>query len=112
MGEKTLSQRLLGHNLRVARKLRGLSQMKLAEQCNLSTNFISELEGGKAWVSPESLDTITSVLGIGPDMLFRPLIPEDTASVDAIVARCIETFQAGTDKTLEQLRQELAKLIR
>jgi transcriptional regulator with XRE-family HTH domain len=109
MEEKTTSQQLLGYNLKATRNFLGLSQMRLAEMCNLSTNFISELEGGKAWVSAESLDKIASTLGIVPHALFLPISGTSPTDIDGVITRCLQIVEDGNKRTVADLRQELLK---
>ena len=110
MNEKTTSQQLLGQNLKATRVFLGLSQMKLAEKCDLSTNFISELEGGKAWVSAETLDRIASILEVPPHTLFLPATRPDTASLEKVLSACLRIIEDNNEKTAAEIKQELLKL--
>ena len=56
--------KLLGESIRKKRKMRGLSQEKLAEKSDLSTVFISRLECGKESPSVDSLAKIAKTLGL------------------------------------------------
>jgi predicted transcriptional regulator len=47
-------QKALIANIRRIRREAGLSQMKLAELCDLSTSFIAEIETGKKFPSSAS----------------------------------------------------------
>ncbi|MDR1277490.1 MAG: helix-turn-helix transcriptional regulator [Treponema sp.] len=48
-----------------------MSQMALAEKVDISTNFLSDIERCKAWVSPLTLVKIASTLNIEPYQLFK-----------------------------------------
>jgi transcriptional regulator with XRE-family HTH domain len=66
----TTLQSLFIENLRRNRVLCGLSQAELAERCNLSTNYISELEAGRRFPSAEKLQAFCDVFNIQPSELF------------------------------------------
>jgi len=55
-------RRILGENIRSARKKAHLSQEKFAEKVDLSTTFISDVECGKANISFDALVRITTAL--------------------------------------------------
>lgn len=110
MAESSSSQKLLGHNLKRMRTILQLSQLKLAEKCDLSTNFVSELEGGKAWVSAETLDRIASTLGVSPHVLFQPLAPQESPNVDEILLRCIRILENSSSQAMTEIHKELQRL--
>ena len=61
---------LFTRNLKRLRNNAGLSQMKLAEKSGLSTNFISDIENGKRFISPESLAKLSKALKAEPYQFF------------------------------------------
>lgn len=63
-------QELLAINIKLARQKLGYSQMKLAERSDLSTGFIAEIEVGRKFPSPTSLQKIADALGLKPYQLF------------------------------------------
>ena len=64
-------RRALGDNLRANRKLRKLTQEKLAEKAGLSVVFLSLLENGRRTASFDSLVRIARALNVGLDDLFH-----------------------------------------
>jgi len=62
---------ILGNNIKRCRLKNNLSQLSLAEKVDISTNFISDIERSKAWVSPNTLVKLASVLKIEPYELFK-----------------------------------------
>jgi transcriptional regulator with XRE-family HTH domain len=58
-------------NLKDFRKKEGLSQMKLAEFCNISFGYIGEIESGRKFPSTEMIEKISQVLKIEPYQLFK-----------------------------------------
>jgi len=57
-------------NLKLYRKMRGISQMKLAELCDSSAGYIGQIEIGNKFPSIEMIDKISCALGIKPYLLF------------------------------------------
>ena len=64
-------QRLLANNVRAARKALGYSQMKLAELCGVSANYIGVIEIGERFPSARVLQKMCTVLALKPDELFQ-----------------------------------------
>lgn len=63
---------LLGQNLKRLRKRKNLSQLQFADKVDMTFTFISDVENGKKWVSPESLSKFSKVLEIEVYQLFLP----------------------------------------
>jgi transcriptional regulator with XRE-family HTH domain len=59
-------KKLLGNNLKIYRAASGLSQSKLAEKADTSTNYISVIEAGRRFPSIEMLERISLALKIDP----------------------------------------------
>ena len=70
---------LVAHNLKIQRKLKGLTQSKFAELCNYSDGFIMNIESEK-YHQTFSLGTLwrfAQVLNIDIRELFRPIDSKD-----------------------------------
>ena len=63
-------KQLLGANLKIFRKINGLSQAELAEKANTATNYISAIEAGRRFPSIEMLEKIAAALKIDTPELF------------------------------------------
>ena len=63
---------ILSNNIKRCRLKNDLSQLALAEKVDISANFLSDIERCKAWVSPNTLAKLASVLNIEPYELFKP----------------------------------------
>lgn len=59
-----------GKKLKSVRKLKGFTQEKLAEQLELQTQSISQIENGRRAVSFALLENIITVLKVDPSVLF------------------------------------------
>jgi len=62
---------ILSNNIKRCRLKNNLSQLALAEKVDISTNFLSDIERCKAWISPNTLVKLASVLNIEPYELFK-----------------------------------------
>jgi len=88
MGEKEL-RTILGKNIKVYRNRRNWSQADLAEQANISINFIGDMERGKKWPHPETLTKLADALEIRVFELFKEeeneIYPETIMMMDHFV---------------------------
>ncbi len=66
------AQDYIRHNLKKYRLEKKLTQEKLSELCDISCDYISEIERGKRCPSMKRLDMIAEVLGIDSYMLLKP----------------------------------------
>ncbi|MCL2230978.1 MAG: helix-turn-helix domain-containing protein [Treponema sp.] len=62
---------ILSSNIKRCRIRDNLSQTALADKLDISTNFLSDIERCKAWISPETLVRLANVLKIEPYELFK-----------------------------------------
>jgi transcriptional regulator with XRE-family HTH domain len=67
--------RKVGERLRYLRKQRGISQEELAHLASLHTTYVGQLERGEKNATLETLDKITTALGITMEELFRFIQP-------------------------------------
>jgi transcriptional regulator with XRE-family HTH domain len=66
----TLKQ-IFVQNLKEFRKKEGLSQMKLAEYCNIGHSYIGEIEIGRKFPSMDLIEKIAQTLRIEPYLFFK-----------------------------------------
>jgi len=62
---------ILSRNIKRCRIKKNLSQQALAEKVDISTNFLSDIERCKTWISPNTLVKLAAVLDIEPYELFK-----------------------------------------
>jgi transcriptional regulator with XRE-family HTH domain len=62
---------ILSSNIRRCRLRDNLSQLALADKLGISTNFLSDIERCKTWVSSSTLVKIAAALDIEPYELFK-----------------------------------------
>lgn len=63
---------ILSDNIKIRRKQLNLSQSKLAEMINMSTNYVTDIETQRTWVSDTTLIKISSALGVEVYELLKP----------------------------------------
>ena len=64
-------QQIFISNLKNKRKERGISQMKLSEMCDTTSNYIGQIEMGRRIPSFEKIEKIAAALGIHSFELFH-----------------------------------------
>lgn len=62
---------ILIHNLVRLRKNAGLSQEVLAERSSLNPAHLSQIETGRRWPKPATVESLARGLGVAPSELFR-----------------------------------------
>ena len=110
--DETRLRSLLSQNIKRYRKRKGWSQAKLAEKMDISTNYLSDIETKRGWVSPFSLAKLANALEIEVFELFKP---EETVSKDIflIVNKCLNDFSTSMkisfDRALEDSMHKIQK---
>ncbi len=97
--------RNLVRNMKLHRRLLGISQMELAERAGISPGFVGEIEMGRKFPSGEKLEKIAKALGLKPYKLLMG--PEDFA--DALGPEA--TYDAA-DRIKKRLEKELDEIVR
>ena len=72
MGKTLNLRKILSKNIKKHRELLGMSQEKLAENANLSTMMIKDIEGCRTWVSDKTLINLAYTLNTDIYRLFMP----------------------------------------
>ncbi|MBE6361781.1 MAG: helix-turn-helix transcriptional regulator [Treponema bryantii] len=67
-------RKLFGYNLKRLRKQKKISQIELSEKVDLAFTFISDIENGKKWVSPETIEKLSKFLDVE---VYQFFLPED-----------------------------------
>ena len=103
---------LLSQNIKRYRQRKGWSQARLAESMEISTNYLSDIETKRGWVSPLSLVKLANALEIEVFELFKP---QETTSLDTIrtIDKCLDDFstslKASFDKSLKDSLKKIKK---
>ena len=73
----------LGKKIKEYRQLQGISQEELAEKLDISQQTLSKIECGKNFLTSETLERISSVLGVNTYELF--MFEEYNTQADMLV---------------------------
>ena len=66
-----IHRHILGQNVRLYRKLAGLTQEKLAEKANLTPTYLSDVERGRENISVDAVARIAKAVGVELEDVFR-----------------------------------------
>jgi len=96
---------LLSVNIKRFRSRRGWSQARLAEKLDISTNFLSDIETTKGWVSPLTLVKLAAALNVEVYELFKP---ENSVSGDLkdVVNKLAQDLTAVLTESVEYTRKQ------
>jgi transcriptional regulator with XRE-family HTH domain len=109
--KETEVRQILSFNIKLFRKRKGLSQAKLAERMKISTNYLSDIETCRGWVSPLSLAKLAGALEIEVFELFSP--PKNKPmKAAAIMDRCLDDLSASLKQSLEKSLDDTIKKMR
>jgi transcriptional regulator with XRE-family HTH domain len=103
---------IFGENLKKYRTCKGLSQAKLAEMLDISPNFVSDIEGGKRWVSSDTLVKLATVLNIEVyEFLKPPEVPADelSAFIQSYTGKAAAAASEAVVRSLNALRKQYIK---
>lgn len=64
-----MNYKLLGHNIQVIRKLKGLTQQELSAQIGINLQSLSKIERGINYPTFDTLEKLTEALGVTPNDL-------------------------------------------
>jgi transcriptional regulator with XRE-family HTH domain len=83
---------ILSNNLRKLRNRREWSQAELAKKADISVTFLSEIERGRKWPYPKTLQSLAFALGVEVYEFFRSAGSENSG---------INRFSTGPEKPLK-----------
>ena len=105
MSELSLNLEDVGNRIMERRKKLGLTQERLAELSDVTTQFVSYAESGKRAMRPENLLKLSSALNVSVDYLLtgdiidkdmlllsdkiKKLAPSQVRTVEAIIDECL-----------------------
>jgi transcriptional regulator with XRE-family HTH domain len=99
---------LLGENMRHYRDINKLSQEQLAERCETTSQYISEIERGDKWPSPALLEKIALSLGVGLPSLFVASADRDTVvDRESVLAELSVRLKQELLITVERVRTDV-----
>ena len=90
---------LFGKNLKRLRKMKNLSQMEFSNKVEMAFTFISDIENGKKWVSPETLSKFSKALEVE---VYQFFLPENYIQPPE---KTIENFAKEIEESLQTITQ-------
>lgn len=101
-------QEYLAYNMKLYRKKNNLTQQKLAELCDTTTNYIGAIEICKKFPSADMLQEIANALKIKPYQLFIDIEKDKVLENDIIK----EKMKYIKNKTVKELKEVIDKNIK
>jgi transcriptional regulator with XRE-family HTH domain len=101
-------RKILSQNIKNHRELLGLSQEKLAEKAQISSNMLRDIEGCRTWVSDTTLINIASALKTDIYRLLMSSPPSDEENYRTVLQDLTKTF----DKAQVDFSQNLANALK
>ena len=98
-------RRLFSINLKRLRSAANISQLALANQADLTHNFINDIENGKKWVSSETIGKLATALKAEPYQFF---LSESRWNDKG--AEMFATFLGDFENAFQKLTEEYRKL--
>jgi transcriptional regulator with XRE-family HTH domain len=97
----TSVREILANNLKENRRKCGLSQAKLAEKANITTQYIAMIEVSRKFPTPEMLDRLATALEIETYQLFivKPS-PED--AMERLHNTLVDNIERVVEKAVEK----------
>ena len=101
---------LFAANLKRLRSERGLSQLKLATQIGMATNFINDIEQGRKGISTDSIARLAEALEVDPYELFLPEenLPSETRK---LFVRYSEDLARETGAAIAAVQKRYSRLV-
>lgn len=89
-------------NLKSFRKAKGLSQIELAQGSGLSQGYVADLERGKKFPSPTTIEKLSDALAVRPYQFF--VTKEDLVGVDrsGIAVEYLESIRRQVDHQITE----------
>jgi transcriptional regulator with XRE-family HTH domain len=107
-------KKVIGPNIRKARRRLGLSQARLAEMVDMSTEVLGRMERKKVLPRLERLVLLCKILGVAPDQMLgfasganAPVAPKSSPAYDEMMTVMRHFFMQMASRLTEAERKEL-----
>ncbi|MGN0526718.1 MAG: helix-turn-helix domain-containing protein [Acutalibacteraceae bacterium] len=100
--------KIIGQRIRNYRTSQKLSQEKLAEMSGCHPTYIGQIERGEKNATIESIEKISSALGVSLSQLFEKL--DGSEAADSIALKCYEFVAEKSNKEQEHLYKMLLEV--
>lgn len=93
-----MDKKLLGRQINLARKDRGLTSEKLSEACNINATYLRQIEAGAKMPSLPVFVTLCRELKVSPSYLLVEVLPDtEIKEMDTL----LELWQTATPKQIK-----------
>ena len=95
-----MDRKLLGRQINIARKDRGLTSEKLSEACNINATYLRQIESGAKMPSLPVFVTLCRELKVSPSYLLVEVLPDtEIKEMDTL----LELWQTATPKQIKMI---------
>lgn len=95
-----MDRKLLGRQINLARKDRGLTSEKLSEACNINATYLRQIEAGAKMPSLPVFVTLCRELKVSPSYLLVEVLPDtEIKEMDTL----LELWQTATPKQIKMI---------
>jgi transcriptional regulator with XRE-family HTH domain len=98
-------------NLKFYRKIRRISQMKLADLCDSSTSYIGQIEIGNKFPSIDMIDRMAKALNIRPYLLFMDEAGAG-ASLEPLPPRPYSMPETVREELVRELTSAMSRVVK
>jgi transcriptional regulator with XRE-family HTH domain len=107
--KSTKARKVLSFNLKKYREKLGLSQEKLAENAEISTMMVKDIEACRTWVSDKTLESLATALKID---IYYLLMPDTTyeEEINKIIRNNIESITQKISQDIDLTLKNALKL--
>jgi len=103
---------MIGQQLRLRRKMMGMSQAEVAKRCGITFQQIQKYENGASSLSARRLYELSQVLKVSPLYFYAPLQEETLPAVDALTTQAIHLVQDYSSIPSAKVRNGIAAFVR
>lgn len=104
---------IIGHQLRLRRKMMGMSQADIAKHCGITFQQIQKYENGVNSLSARRLYELSQLLQVSPLYFYEPYqVGESPPLTDMLTAQTIHLVQDFTIISSEKIRHSIAAFVR
>jgi transcriptional regulator with XRE-family HTH domain len=102
-----IDYRVISIRIKEVRRLKGLTQERLAELTGLSSNFIAKIESNNSTVSLQTLVNLANTLDISIDYLLQENDLQAESETDLLIKGMLKTFDERDKDLLIDLIRDI-----
>jgi transcriptional regulator with XRE-family HTH domain len=106
---KNYIRAVLSGNLKKLRKRQDWSQLELAKRANISMTFLSDIECGRKWPYPETLQNLAKALGAEVFEFFKPTENETNPPVEEYINRFSNDMVVAVENSVKNAVSAIAR---